>query len=101
MGERIGYQRVSTVDQNTVRQLDGVELDRVFADKASGKDTKRPELERALEYLRSGDTLVVHSMDRLARNLEDLRRIVRELTGSGVKVEFVKESLPSQAMTRR
>jgi DNA invertase Pin-like site-specific DNA recombinase len=93
VGERIGYQRVSTVDQNTVRQLDGVEVHKVFTDKASGKDTSRPELARALEYLRDGDTLVVHSMDRLARNLEDLRRIVRELTGHGVKVEFVKESL--------
>ncbi|BBX15308.1 transposase [Mycolicibacterium duvalii] len=93
MGHRVGYQRVSTVDQNTGRQLDGVELDKVFTDKASGKDTKRPELARALEYVREGDTLVVHSMDRLARNLEDLRRIVRELTGKGVRVEFVKESL--------
>jgi DNA invertase Pin-like site-specific DNA recombinase len=53
----------------------------------------RPELARARDYVRDGDTLVVHSMDRLARNLEDLRRIVRELTGSGVKVELVKESL--------
>ena len=52
MGQHIGYQRVSTVDQNTDRQLDGVELDKVFTDKASGKDTKRPELERALEYVR-------------------------------------------------
>lgn len=93
MGQRVGYQRVSTVDQNTARQLDGVELDKVFTDKASGKDTKRPELSRALEYVREGDTFVVHSMDRLARNLEDLRRIVRELTGKGVRVEFVKESL--------
>ena len=93
MGQRIGYQRVSTVDQNTDRQLDGVELDKVFTDKASGKDTNRPELARAIEYLRDGDTLVVHSMDRLARNLEDLHRIVRELTGHGVRVEFVKESL--------
>ena len=93
MGQRIGYQRVSTVDQNTDRQLDGVELDKVFTDKASGKDTNRRELARALEYVRGGDTLVVHSMDRLARNLEDLRRIVRELTGHGVRVEFVKESL--------
>ena len=93
MGQRIGYQRVSTVDQNTARQLDGVELDKVFTDQASGKDINRPELARALDYVRDGDTLVVHSMDRLARNLEDLRRIVRELTGSGVKVEFVKESL--------
>ena len=93
MGQRVGYRRVSTVDQNTARQLDGMQLDKVFIDKASGKDTNRPELARALEYLREGDTLVVHSMDRLARNLEDLRRIVRELTGKGVRVEFVKESL--------
>ena len=93
MGQRIGYQRVSTVDQNTDRQLDGVELNKVFTDKASGKDTNRPELARAIEYAREGDTLVVHSMDRLARNLEDLRRTVRELTGQGVKVEFAKENL--------
>ena len=93
MGQRIGYQRVSTVDQNTDRQLDGVELDKVFTDKASDKGTNRPELARAIDYLRDGDTLVVHSMDRLARNLEDLRRIVRELAGQGVRVEFVKESL--------
>lgn len=93
MGERVGYQRVSTVDQNTDRQLDGIAVDKMFTDKASGKDVHRPELARAIEYLRHGDTLVVHSMDRLARNLEDLRRIVRELTGRGVRVEFVKESL--------
>lgn len=93
MGQRIGYQRVSTVEQNTARQLDGVQLDKTFTDKASGKDTNRPELARALEYVREGDTLVVHSMDRLARNLEDLRRVVRELTGKGVRVEFVKENL--------
>jgi DNA invertase Pin-like site-specific DNA recombinase len=93
MSQRIGYQRVSTLDQNTARQLDGIELDKVFTDKASGKDTDRPELARAVDYVREGDTLVVHSMDRLARNLEDLRRIVRELTSCGVKVEFVKESL--------
>ena len=92
-GQRVGYQRVSTADQNTARQLDGVDVDKTFTDKASGKDTNRIELERALDYIREGDTLVVHSMDRLARNLEDLRRIVRELTGKGVRVEFVKESL--------
>ena len=93
MGQRIGYQRVRVETRNMARQLDGVELDKVFTDKASGKDINRPELERAVDYTREGDTLVVHSMDRLARNLEDLRRIVRELTGQGVKVEFVKESL--------
>ncbi len=93
MGQRVGYRRVSAVDQNTERQLDGVELDKVFTDKASGKNTNRPELARALDYIREGDTLVVHSMDRLARNLEDLRRLVRELTGQGVRVEFIKENL--------
>lgn len=93
MSQRVGYRRVSTVDQNTERQLDGVELDKVFTDKASGKDTQRPQLAACLDYVREGDTLAVHSMDRLARNLEDLRRIVRELTGQGIKVEFVKENL--------
>lgn len=93
MGQRVGYQRVSTADQNTGRQLDGVQVDKMFTDKASGKDVNRPELTRALDYVREGDTLVVHSMDRLARNLEDLRRIVRELTGRGVRVEFAKEGL--------
>src|SRR5271156_6719555 len=93
MGQRIGYRRLSTIDQSTDRQLDGVELDKVFIDKTSGKDADRPELARAVDYVREGDTLVIHSMDRLARNLEDLRGIVRELTGRGVKVEFVKESL--------
>ena len=89
----VGYVRVSSVDQNTVRQLDGLTLDKTFTDKASGKDTKRPQLERALEFLREGDTLVIHSMDRLARNLDDLRRVVLGLTKKGVKVRFEKEDL--------
>jgi DNA invertase Pin-like site-specific DNA recombinase len=92
-GQRIGYKRVSTVDQTTARQLEGVQVDKVFEDKASGKDTERPQLQLALEFVREGDTLVVWSMDRLARNLDDLRKIVKTLTGKGVKVEFVKESL--------
>ncbi|TXH94739.1 MAG: recombinase family protein [Pseudomonas sp.] len=92
-GQRVGYIRVSSLDQNTERQLEGVALDRTFTDKASGKDTARPQLTAALEYIREGDTLVCHSMDRLARNVDDLRRIVRELTGRGVAVQFVKESL--------
>ena len=92
-GQLVGYKRVSSVDQNESRQLEGQELDKVFTDKASGKDTKRPQLERALEFLREGDTLIVHSMDRLARNLDDLRRMVLTLTKRGVTVQFVKESL--------
>jgi DNA invertase Pin-like site-specific DNA recombinase len=92
-GHRVGYTRVSTLDQNTERQLDGIRLDKVFTDKASGKDTKRPQLTAALEYVRAGDTLLVHSMDRLARNAVDLLRIVRELVGRGVSVEFGKNHL--------
>jgi DNA invertase Pin-like site-specific DNA recombinase len=92
-GQRIGYKRVSTVDQNTGRQLEGVAVGKVFEDKASGKDTARPQLQAALEFCREGDTLVVHSMDRLARNLSDLRLLVNALTARGVAVEFVKESL--------
>ena len=92
-GQRIGYVRVSGVDQNSDRQLENVQVVRVFTDKASGKDIQRPELERLLAFVREGDTVVVHSMDRLARNLDDLRRLVQGLTQRGVRVEFVKESL--------
>jgi DNA invertase Pin-like site-specific DNA recombinase len=89
----VGYIRVSTIDQNTDRQLDGITIERTFTDKASGKDSTRPALEEMLSFVREGDTVVVHSMDRLARNLDDLRRLVRLLTDKGVRVEFVKESL--------
>jgi DNA invertase Pin-like site-specific DNA recombinase len=92
-GQRVGYIRVSSLDQNTGRQLDGVEVDRTFTDTASGKDVARPQLAAMLGFVREGDTVIVHSMDRLARNLEDLRRIVRELTARGVAVQFVKEQL--------
>src|SRR5579864_5936597 len=90
---RIGYRRVSSVDQNLERQLEGTQVDRTFEDKVSGKDRDRPELTLALSFCRQGDTLVVHSMDRLARNLADLLALVKELTARGVAVEFVKEHL--------
>jgi DNA invertase Pin-like site-specific DNA recombinase len=92
-GQRIEYVRVSTLDQNEKRQLDGQVLDRVFTDKASGRDTARPELAELLRFARDGDTVVVHSMDRLARNLDDLRALVQGLTRKGVRVEFIKEQL--------
>lgn len=92
-GKRIGYIRVSSLDQNPQRQLEGIPLDRVFTDKATGKDTKRPALESLLSYVRDGDTVIVHSMDRLARNLDDLRHLVQRFTKAGVRVEFVKEVL--------
>ncbi len=90
-GQRVGYLRVSTLDQSTARQLEGLELDTVFEDKVSGATADRPQLQAALKHCRKGDTLVVHSMDRLARNLGDLKSIVDDLTKRGVAVEFIKE----------
>jgi DNA invertase Pin-like site-specific DNA recombinase len=92
-GQRIGYVRVSSLDQNPDRQLEHMEVDRVFTDKASGKDTQRPQLQALLAYAREGDTMVVHSMDRLARNVDDLRRIVQNENKRGIHVQFVKENL--------
>jgi DNA invertase Pin-like site-specific DNA recombinase len=92
-GQRIGYIRVSSIDQNPERQLENVQVDRVFTDKASGKDTNRPQLEALLSYAREGDTVLVHSLDRFARNLDDLRKMVKQLTSRSVKVEFIKENL--------
>ena len=92
-GQRIGYVRVSSFDQNPDRQLEDVPVDKTFTDKASGKDTQRPQLDALLSFVREGDTVLVHSMDRLARNLDDLRRLVQTLTKRGVRVEFVKEHL--------
>jgi DNA invertase Pin-like site-specific DNA recombinase len=92
-GKQIGYIRVSTVDQNTERQLINVKLDESFTDKCSGKDTKRPELTKLLKFVRKGDVVHVHDISRMARNTEDLLNLVKELTGKGVKLEFHKESL--------
>jgi DNA invertase Pin-like site-specific DNA recombinase len=90
---RVGYKRVSTLEQNTQRQLDGVQVDKCFEDKLSGKDRERPQLQAAVEFVREGDVLIVHSLDRLARNLGDLLALVKELTGKGVCIQFVKENL--------
>src|ERR1035437_1798375 len=92
-GQKIGYIRVSSAEQNTERQLEGLEMDRVVTDKVSGKSTDRPALQEMLRFVREGDHLFVHSMDRLARNLIDLRQMVQDLTDRGVKVTFVKEGL--------
>ncbi|WP_168700593.1 recombinase family protein [Gordonia paraffinivorans] len=112
-GRLIGYRRVSSADQNADRQLEdlissgAIDFNEVFTDKASGKSTDRPKLAEALRYVRPGETLVVHSMDRLGRNLRDLDAIVEALTKGGevqvgaeavhckggARVRFVKENL--------
>jgi DNA invertase Pin-like site-specific DNA recombinase len=92
-GEKVGYIRVSSTDQNVDRQLDGLEFDNIFTDRVSGKSTERPALQEMMRHLRKGDRLYVHSMDRLARNLVDLRKMVAELTVKGVEIQFVKEGL--------
>lgn len=98
-GQTIAYRRVSTADQKTDRQLDGRTFDAEFEDKASGKDTNRPALEAMLKHIRAGDTVVVHSIDRLARSMADLLALVKQITGpkedggKGAALEFVKEGL--------
>jgi len=89
----IGYVRVSSVDQNTARQLADTPLDETFTDRVSGATTDRPELQAMLRHVRRGDTLHVHSIDRLARSLEDLLSLVKELIDRGVTVHFHKEQL--------
>jgi DNA invertase Pin-like site-specific DNA recombinase len=98
-GQTVGYVRVSSVDQNVARQLDVVKLDEVFEDKASGKDVTRPALVALLAFVREGDTVMVHSIDGLTRNLVDLRAIVSGINDKGVAVTFVKENLTFTAGT--
>lgn len=90
---QVGYIRVSTVEQKGDRQLANVELDKIFEDKASGGNTKRPGLQACLDYLREGDTLHVHSIDRLARNLAELQEMVNGLVKEGITIVFHKENL--------
>lgn len=90
---KVGYVRVSSEDQNTERQLDGQTFDKVFTDKASGKDTFRPALQSMIEYVREGDCIYVHSIDRLARSLADLLSLVQSLNTKGVHIQFIKEQL--------
>ena len=92
-GHKVGYVRVSSIDQNIGRQLEGIEVDRIFVDKASGKNTARPKFQEMLSYVREGDTIIVHSMDRFARSLKDLVTEVDQLVKRGVAIQFVKENI--------
>ncbi len=91
--QTVGYIRVSHESQNIDRQLAGIKLDREFVDKMNGGTKARENLEACMQYVRDGDTLVVDSIDRLARNLRDLQDIVSSLVEKGVTVKFIKESL--------
>lgn len=98
---KIGYVRLSTVEQNTARQLVGITLDRVFEEKVSAKNIgNRPVLTEMLGFIRDGDDLYVHSMDRLARNLKDLLTLVTTITDKGVTLHFVKENLTFEAKAK-
>ena len=89
---RVGYRRVSTVEQNFDRQELG-DVDRVFEEKVSGKDVDRAALIEMIEYVREGDEVVVYSIDRLARDLRDLQSIISDLNDKGVSVSFISEGL--------
>ncbi len=92
-GKKIGYVRVSTVCQNTERQLNGIELDKIFEDKCSGRTADRPKLNECLAYLREGDVLYVHSIDRLGRNIRDLLNLISEILAKDVSIIFCKEHM--------
>ncbi len=101
-GQTVFYIRVSTVVQNTGRQEESakeVKASKVFTDKASGKSTDRPELQKAIEYVREGDTFVVHELSRLARNTQDLLNIVDTLEKKGVAFKSVKENIDTSTPT--
>jgi len=93
MSYTLAYKRVSSVDQNTARQLDGLSFDKEFIDRCSGKDTKRPQLQQLLSEMREGDTILVHEISRLARNLTDLLQLIETINSAGVRLEFVKDSI--------
>ena len=97
---RVGYIRVSSLDQNPDRQMEDLKsqgVEKLFIDQVSGKNMDRPELQKMLSFVREGDSLYVHSLDRLARNLADLLNLVQDLTGRGVSVHFLGEKLDFDA----
>lgn len=91
---RVGYRRVSSIDQNLDRQLDGLDgIERVFEEKISGVRSDRPALREMVAFVRNGDVVTIHSLDRLGRDIRDLLNIVEEINAKGAVVEFVSERL--------
>lgn len=98
--QAVGYIRVSSQDQNTERQLDGISLDRIFTDKMTGKTKERPQLQQMLDYVRYGDTVIVHSLDHLARNFDDLLAIIKKLNQKALKKLRNKEDTKGESLHR-
>ena len=99
---KIGYIRVSTQEQNTIRQevlMESLGVDEVYIDRMSGKNTDRPELQRMMEYVRHGDTVIVESISRFARNTRDLLELVERLTAKGVEFVSKKEAIDTTTPT--
>lgn len=94
-GQIVGYVRVSSADQNIARQLDGVEVNKTFIDKISGSTRikDRPELKNLFDYVRAGDVVVIHSFDRLARDLDILIDLIKLLNSKGVALQSIKENI--------
>ena len=84
---------METIEQNTTRQLDGIEVDKIYEDKCSGSNTNRPELQRLLDSMREGDTVIVHDISRLARNLTDLLQLIELINSRGCELKFIKEAI--------
>ena len=89
---KLGYIRVSTIEQNTARQLSNIKLDKIFEDKCSGSNSDRPSLNQLKDYAREGDVVLVHDISRLARNIEDLINLIRFFNDKLVTIQFIKES---------
>lgn len=100
---KVGYIRVSTVEQHEARQMEamkGFGIDKYFIEKKSGKNTTdRPQLQAMLNFVREGDTVYIHSLDRLARSTQDLLNIVEQLQAKGVELHSDKEAIDSNTPT--
>lgn len=99
---KIGYIRVSTQEQNTMRQevlMEQLGVDQIYIDKSSGKNANRPELKTMLEFVRKGDVVIVESISRFARNTKDLLELVEQLTAKGVEFISQKESIDTSTPT--
>lgn len=99
---KIGYIRVSTREQNTIRQevmMEQLGVEELYIDKASGKNTDRPELKKMIAYVRRGDTVIVESISRFARNTRDLLNLMEQLSAKGVEFVSKKEAIDTTTPT--